>query len=105
MSPAGRAVAGHWQPSSTSRLVYWIETIKEAPTIICEDRKFEEAMRDLQRLHQADLLVLAADLHQRKMDALPDLKIFPELAGLDEYLDEQAKGYAVGRISTSAKCS
>jgi hypothetical protein len=35
---AGRAVAGHWQPSSTSRLVYWIETIKEAPTIICEDR-------------------------------------------------------------------
>ena len=93
---AGQAVAGNWQPNSTSRLVYWIEAIKEAPTIVCEDREFAEAMHDLQRLHQDDLLVLAADLHRRKMDALPDLKIFPELAGIDEYLDEQAKGYAAG---------
>ena len=93
---AGQAVAGNWQPNSTSRLVYWIEAIKEAPTIVCEDREFAEAMHDLQRLHQDDLLVLAADLHRRKIDALPDLKIFPELAGIDEYLDEQAKGYAAG---------
>ena len=93
---AGRAVAGQWQPSSTSRLVYWIEAIKEAPTIVCEDRDFAEAMRDLQRLRQDDLLVFAADLHRRKMDALPDLKTFPELAGMDQYLDEQAKGYAAG---------
>ena len=93
---AGRAVAGAWQPSATSRLENWIEATKEAPTIICKDRDPAAAIGDMQRLHQDDLLVLAADLHRRKMDALPDLKIFPELAGMDQFLDEQAKGFAMG---------
>jgi hypothetical protein len=93
---AGRAIVGKWRPSSTSRLENWILATREAPTIICEDRDFAEAMGDLQRLHQEDLPVLATDLHRHKMDALPDLKIFPELAGMDQYLDEEAKGFAVG---------
>ena len=93
---AGRAIAGKWRPGSTSRLENWILATREAPTIICEGRDFAEAMDDLQRLHQEDLPVLATNLHRRKMDALPDFKIFPELAGMDQYLDEQAKGFAAG---------
>ena len=43
-----------------------------------------------------DLLAHAAALHIEKMGALPDLHVFPELEGMDRYLDEQARGFAAG---------
>ena len=93
---AGKEVAGKWKPAVTTRLEKWREAVIEAPTTLAPGRDLGEVMADLERWTQEDLWVHAADLHRRKMDALPELKRFPELKGMDQYLDEQTRGFAEG---------
>ena len=93
---AGKKVAGKWKPGATTRLEKWREAVVEAPTAHAGNRDPGEVLADLGRWTQEDLLSYAAVLHRRKMDALPDLERFPELKGMDQYLDEQARGFAQG---------
>ena len=81
-------------PAATTRLEKWREAVVECPTVHAGSRPLGEALVDLYRLTQDDLLSHAAVLHRRKMDALPDLGRFPELKGMDQYLDEKARGFA-----------
>jgi hypothetical protein len=95
---AGAAAAGSWRPAPWTRLEGWRRAVLEAPTTHClvPGRTVEEVLADLDRWTREDQLVFAADLHRRKMDALPDLARFPELSGMDRYLDELARGFADG---------
>lgn len=92
----GKEVAGKWSPAPTTRLEKWRAVVIEAPLTHCGGREPGEVLTDLERRTQEDLLSYAAALHRRKLDALPDLGCFPELRGMDQYLDEQAGGFAQG---------
>ena len=70
--------------------------MREAPDAVRGERPVVEVLADMERLTQEDLLAHAAALHIEKMGALPDLHVFPELEGMDCYLDEQARGFAAG---------
>ena len=48
-------------------------------------------------------LAYAEWLHQRMMEALPDLGKFPELRGMDQYLDDEVRGIAEGAQTTVAE--
>jgi len=95
---AGTAVCGTWQPAPWTQLGRLRQAVIEAPMAHClvPGRRVEQIVADLDRWTREDQLTFAADLHRRKMDALPDLDRFPELRGMDEYLHEQARGYATG---------
>ena len=93
---AGKAAAGSWQPAMTTRLDKWREAVLEAPIIHGPGRQMEDVLADIDRWTRQDLLTHAAALHTRRMDALPDLRTFPELEGMDQYLDERARGFAAG---------
>lgn len=92
---AGREVAGRWEPPLTSLVENWRLAVVMAPSMFAP-RPIAEARKNLDRWSQDDALDYAADLHRRKLEALPDLRVFPELKGMDQYLDEEARGFADG---------
>ena len=92
----GKAVASKWQPAPTSQLGKWIEVVENYPVSHCGERDPDLVLKELRACTQEDLLDHAKLLHRQKMDALPDLKVFPELRGIDQFLDERARGYAEG---------
>lgn len=92
---AGKAVAGKWKPAATMLVKNMIDATRYHPSVLAP-RKHEEALANLQKWTQEDMLNYAAALHQKKMAALPDLRLFPELKGMDQYLDDEARGFAQG---------
>ena len=93
---AGKKVAGKYQPPATSRIEKWRAAAEVAPIRLGGERGIEQVRAALKPVTQEDLLTYAADLHQRKIAALPDLGRFPELKGMDAYLDGTARGFADG---------
>ena len=94
---AGRKVAGSWYPSRLTKPEKWRAATIEAANICgAGKRDLNEILADLGRWKREDLLNFATDLHGRKLAAFPDLKVFPELAGMDQYEDEYPRGYAAG---------
>ena len=91
----GKQTAGKWQRSLTARLDKWIENVAEHPNRRWP-RPLDTVLKDLKSYRHDDLLIHASLLHRQKMDALPDLKLFPELRGMDQYIDETARGFADG---------
>lgn len=92
----GRQRQGTWRRAATSCIQKWREAVRDYPVAHSLGQKPEWAMKGLEAMSQHILLDQAAVLHRAKMDALPDLRVFPELAGMDQYLDESAAGYARG---------
>ena len=94
---AGKQVSGSWQPSRLTLPEKWRIATQESPNACgAGQRALSEILADLGRWSREDMLNYAADLHRRKMDAFPDLKTFPELAGMDQYEDEYPRGFADG---------
>lgn len=115
----GRAVAGRWQSTETyiSDPVAGIAAERRAaarrwqPTLTDPERweqalrfigkrdpslPVEEAVASMRQWTREDLLRCAAEIHRQRMAALPDLSRFPELKGMDQYLDDEARGFADG---------
>jgi hypothetical protein len=94
---AGQQVAGSWKPSRLTLPEKWREATIEAANICGSGRRdLNQMLTSLAQWSREDMLAYAADLQRRKLDAFPDLKTFPELAGMDQYEDEYPKGYAAG---------
>jgi hypothetical protein len=93
---AGREASGRWRPAAMTRLEKWRRVVAENPIAHTRNRDVGDVLSDLERWTQEDLLAYAAAVHRRKLDALPDLSRFPELKGMDQYLDETARGFAEG---------
>ena len=91
---AGKKVAGSWTPGGTTLLAKWKKTLLEAPQALLGGKDETELVRELDKWTREDQLACAADLHRRKLDAFPDVKRFPEIAGMDQYQEEYPKGYA-----------
>ena len=92
----GEQVAGRWQPAVTTRLEKWKEALREAPNRNLGHLDTTTGMAIFDGLSREDLLARAADLHRRKMDAFPGIERFPEIAGMDQYLDDRHRGFADG---------
>ena len=92
---AGKA-SSSWQPKPWTRIEKWKEALTEAPTTHAPGRDAATVLDELGQWSQEDLRVHAAGLHRKKMDVLPDLDRYPELKGMDQYLDERAAGFAEG---------
>ena len=93
---AGKLAADHWQPGSTTRLEKWKETLLEAPNRNLGHLDTTDGMAVFDGLTRNDMLDRAADVHRRKMEAFPGTEGFPEIAGMDQYLEERPKGFAAG---------
>ena len=91
---AGKRAAGNWQPPTTTRLEKWKEALLEAPNRNLGHLDTTKGMAIFDSLSREDLLARAVELHRRKMDAFPGTEGFPEIAGMDQYLDERPKGFA-----------
>lgn len=86
----------NWCRAVTSSVEKWREAARDYPGFhaLCSDSRAEAS--GLDALSQESLLEQAAVLHREKMDALPDTRLYPELGGMDQYLDESAAGFARG---------
>ena len=92
----GKGAAGNWQPGATTLLEKWCEALTEAPNRNVGHLDPSKGLEIFGALNREDLLARSAALHSQKMAAFPDLERFPEVAGLDQYLDEYPRGFADG---------
>lgn len=92
---AGEKVRGRWERPRTTRLECWVAVVEEV-----EPLGFNwgapNASENIRKWTQEDAFEYAAWLHKEKMSSLPDLTVFPELRGMDQYLDDEARGFADG---------
>lgn len=97
---AGEKVRGRWERPRLSRVEFWVKAAEElefqAPRRGYEKFGRPDVVKNLKKWTQEDALEYAAWLHERKMRSLPDLSVFPELRGIDQYLDDEARGFADG---------
>lgn len=95
---AGLEVKGRWKRGRLTNPVYWAgwTSYSYACWPIEKRRKvtLEEVLGKLGSWTRDAALRYAEKLHQKKMATLPNLKTYPELEGMDEYIDGYVKGYA-----------
>lgn len=91
-----------WKTSRLTETTRWVECLQEAGNYYSHHPK-EVLIASVQQWTRDDALAYAEWLHRQQMDALPDLATFPELQGVDQYLDDEVRGIAEGAETTVAE--
>jgi hypothetical protein len=93
----GEAVCGRWQPPAGSFAAVWQQQIAEEAD--CRggwDDELRATQARLDRWTPEASLRCAEEVHAHRLGHLPDLSRYPELRGMDQYLDDYYHGYADG---------
>ena len=91
-----------WMISRLTEPTRWVECLQQAGDYYSCLPK-ENLIASLKQWSRDDALAYAQWLHRQQIDALPDLARFPELRGMDQYLDDEVRGIAEGAETTVAE--